>query len=141
MGGVAMRSRRCAGCMGPRLRRGTAIVEMAIVLPILMLLLFGIIEFGHVMFVRYNMINAATQAARVGVVTPNATEELLVARAQDALDNSGMGQYAMSISAEITSPPDIVITVSVSIPYSEVAIFSGFMSESLVLSSTCTNYK
>ncbi len=127
--------------MGPRLRRGTAIVEMAIVLPILMLLLFGIIEFGHVMFVRYNMINAATQAARVGVVTPNATEELLVARAQDALDNSGMGQYAMSISAEITSPPDIVITVSVSIPYSEVAIFSGFMSESLVLSSTCTNYK
>ena len=60
---------------GPRSRRGTAIVEMAIVMPFLMLLLLGIIEFGHIMFLRYNMINAATQAARVGVVTPNPTEK------------------------------------------------------------------
>lgn len=127
--------------VGTHARRGTAIVELAIVLPLLLLLLLGIMEVGHLMFVRYNMVNAATQGARVGIVVPDATEDLIISRVQDALENSGVGHYPMDISAEVTPPPDNVVTVTVSVPYIDVAIFGGFMSESLVLSSTCTNYK
>lgn len=49
-----------------RRRRGTAIVETAFVLPAYLLLLLGIIEFGHAQLV-VNLLNSATRnAARIG---------------------------------------------------------------------------
>jgi len=51
-----------------RSARGTSTVEMAIVLPLLFMLLFGIGEFG-VGFMRWQaLVNAAREGARVGVV-------------------------------------------------------------------------
>ena len=50
---------------------GTAIVEMAIVLPLLLLLVFGIGEFG-VAYTRWNSLtNAVREGAREGVVFRN----------------------------------------------------------------------
>ncbi|MGH8597846.1 MAG: TadE/TadG family type IV pilus assembly protein [Gammaproteobacteria bacterium] len=43
---------------------GTASVEFAIVLPVFLLFLFGIIEFGSLFFLQNNMVNAAREAAR-----------------------------------------------------------------------------
>ncbi len=45
-------------------RRGVALVELAIVLPLLMLMLLGIIEFGSVFYVRSTMLHGAREAAR-----------------------------------------------------------------------------
>lgn len=45
-------------------RRGTAATEFAIILPILLLFLFGIITFASTLFVHSNMLNAAREAAR-----------------------------------------------------------------------------
>lgn len=48
--------------------RGQSLVEMALVLPLLIIILFGIIEFGRV-FHSYLMItHASREGARVGVV-------------------------------------------------------------------------
>ncbi|MBZ0258666.1 pilus assembly protein, partial [bacterium] len=44
--------------------RGSATVEFALVLPILMLLLFGIIEFGRVLSVQHLLNTAAREGAR-----------------------------------------------------------------------------
>jgi Flp pilus assembly protein TadG len=49
-----------------RQRRGTAVVETALVLPVYLLLLLGIAEFGHAQLI-VNLLNSATRnAARVG---------------------------------------------------------------------------
>jgi Flp pilus assembly protein TadG len=51
--------------------RGTAMVEFIIILPILLGLLFAILEFG-LAFVRWQTIsNAAREGARLAVVAPN----------------------------------------------------------------------
>ncbi len=56
-------------------QRGVAAVEFALVLPVLLLILFGIIEFGLVMFDQAVITNASREGARAGIVlkTPKAT--------------------------------------------------------------------
>ncbi len=47
---------------------GSTVVEFAVILPILLVLVFGIIEYGVVMFNRAVITNAAREAARAGIV-------------------------------------------------------------------------
>ncbi len=48
--------------------RGAELIEMVVVLPLLLLVLFGIIDFGF-MFQRYVVLtNAAMEGARVGIL-------------------------------------------------------------------------
>jgi Flp pilus assembly protein TadG len=48
-------------------------VEFAIAAPLLVLLLFGIIEFGRFFFLYNNLSNAAREGARLGAITPAGT--------------------------------------------------------------------
>lgn len=57
-----------------RNQKGQALVEFAIILPLLFLLIFGIFEFGRAMFIKNSLNNAARSAVRVAVVTPNLTD-------------------------------------------------------------------
>ncbi len=47
-------------------RRGTAAVEAALILPLLMLLLLGVIEYGWIYLKSEQIANAARHGARVG---------------------------------------------------------------------------
>ncbi len=49
-------------------QRGVAAVEFAIVLPILLLIIFGIVEFGVALYDKAVITNASREAARAGVV-------------------------------------------------------------------------
>jgi len=53
--------------------RGQALVELALLLPILLLLVVGSIEFGRAFYLKNRAINAAREGARAAVVAPNAT--------------------------------------------------------------------
>lgn len=48
--------------------RGTAAVELAILLPVLLLVLSGIIDFGRLLYVKMELSTAAREAARVVAV-------------------------------------------------------------------------
>ncbi len=128
-------------------RRGTALVEMAIVLPILILLLLGIVEFANLMFVRHNLINAATQGARLGLL-PGVDEDMILDRVDEILAQSGVDievDTDADIDFEPPSPPDVVgmttITVSAKTTYAEASIFGGFLPDSLVINTHCTMVK
>ena len=57
--------------MGRRLirnKKGAAMVELAIILPILLLVLFAIIEFGLIMYNKAMITNASREGARTGIV-------------------------------------------------------------------------
>lgn len=49
-----------------RSEHGAAMVEFAIVAPLLFMLVFGIIDFGRALFVFNNLTNAAREGARLG---------------------------------------------------------------------------
>jgi Flp pilus assembly protein TadG len=49
-------------------QRGQSIVEFALVLPLLLLLVFGIIEFGFFLFNKQMITNAAREGARAGII-------------------------------------------------------------------------
>ena len=70
-------------CSGPRVRdRGAAAVEFALVLPLLLLVLFGIIDFGRALNAQLTLTQAAREGVRLAALGyPNATVE---ARAQAA---------------------------------------------------------
>jgi hypothetical protein len=49
-------------------QRGASAVEMALVLPILVLLVFGIIEFGAYLYNQQVLTNASREGARAGII-------------------------------------------------------------------------
>ena len=53
--------------------RGQSLVETALVLPILLLILMGIFDFGRAVFAFNAVSNAAREAARVAIVNQNTT--------------------------------------------------------------------
>ena len=57
-------------------RKGTALVETAVVLPIFFTLIFGFIEFGHCFMTIHTMNSAARRAARLGVAETTTTTEV-----------------------------------------------------------------
>jgi len=54
--------------MKKRSQKGAAVVEFALILPILLLLLFGIIEFSFYMYDKAMLTNACREGARAGIV-------------------------------------------------------------------------
>lgn len=57
-------------------RAGSAIVETAFVLPILLSVTFGVVEFGRAMMVSNLLTNAAREGARYGVIPGITTAEV-----------------------------------------------------------------
>ncbi len=66
-------------------QRGTAAIEFAIVLPLLMVFIFGIIEFGLVFYDKAMVTNASREAARAGIVYRD--PPLTVAEMQSVVDS------------------------------------------------------
>jgi hypothetical protein len=76
-----------------RAQHGQAVIEMALTLPLLLLIVFGIFDFGF-MFQQYEVVtNAAREAARIGVLrdSGNYTETQAEDRAIAYLAASGIG--------------------------------------------------
>ena len=55
----------------PAHERGANIVEAAIVIPLLLIILVGVIDMGRAYFTYISIINAAREGARWGVMHPN----------------------------------------------------------------------
>ncbi len=99
---------------------GAAIVEMALILPLLLLLTFGVIEYGWLFLKAHETTNAARHGARIAC-RPDATNSQVVAEVSALMDTAGLGDsgYVVSIS-----PADIsqmssgeTLTIKVEVPY------------------------
>ncbi|MBM4283637.1 MAG: pilus assembly protein [Deltaproteobacteria bacterium] len=54
-------------------QRGVAAVELAIIIPVFLLMLFGVLEFGHTWYIQHALTNASREGARYGIVYKNFT--------------------------------------------------------------------
>ncbi len=68
-------------------RRGSTLVETAVVLPVFFTLMFGFIEFGHCFMTIHSLNSAARRAARLGV-TEGVTTAEVNALAHSILDSA-----------------------------------------------------
>ena len=62
--------------LGDRRERGAALVEFAFVLPVLLLLILGIIDFGRAYGAKQELIHATREGVRVYAVTQDYGEAL-----------------------------------------------------------------
>lgn len=101
-----------------------AVVEMAVVLPILLLILFGIIEYGWTFMVYQTITNAAREGARVAVLE-GSTDQDIESRVAEYMDLVGLGnKYTLQI--QHARPDDPTETVIIRVPYSEVSLLGGY---------------
>ena len=78
-------------------RRGQAMVEFALVIPIFMLVLSGILDFGFALFDRMTVINAAREGARAAVMVS---------------DTSTIGTVAPASAIAAATQAGLTVTVS-----------------------------
>ena len=122
-------------------QRGAAVVEFAVVLPLLLTVLFGIIEYGWVFMVRQTLQTAAREGARLAVlqtsVSPYAN---VLERVSDVMAPTGLNTYAVTMTHATAANPDE--TVNVTIAYNDVSLMGGFFgTHSYDLGGTCTMRK
>jgi Flp pilus assembly protein TadG len=107
---------------------GTSIVEMAIVLPLLLLLVFAIGDFG-IAYTRWvSLTNAAREGARVGVVfrnpcTAGTVENEIRATVSDYADSSGLD--GTTVNTDILNAcqgTGTELTVTATAPYNYLAL-------------------
>lgn len=108
--------------MNYRNQKGQALVEMALVIFLLFLLVFGITEFGRAMYHWNSLNNAARAGARCGAVSKPYNPDAIRQCAKDAV-------FAIRTSA-VTVDPDsgtpttgATITVTVTAPFNPVVSF------------------
>lgn len=111
--------------MRKRGREGQALVEFALVLPILVVLLLGLIEFGFLLYNQQVITNASREGARYGIVsrTPRRTaaeiESVVNSYALNRLITFGSAVPGTSVEPEDTGgqPFGADLTVRVSFEY------------------------
>jgi Flp pilus assembly protein TadG len=60
-------------------RRGNAVLDMALVMPVLLSLTFGTVEFGHYFYVKHCLQGAAREGARVAITSTAVNSDVTTA--------------------------------------------------------------
>jgi hypothetical protein len=74
-------------------RAGQALAEFVLIIPVLLLLVFGIVEFGLAFRTHQIVTNSAREGARVAVL-PSADEARVIAVVRDRLESAGLNPDA-----------------------------------------------
>jgi Flp pilus assembly protein TadG len=90
--------------------RGQAMLETAVILPIILLVCVSIFEFGRAYQTTQVLTNAAREGARVAVL-PSSTTEDVQARVSAYLQSGQLGNYA---SATVAVDPNVTISIGAS---------------------------
>lgn len=133
-------------------RRGAAVVEFALVVPLFFMLVFGIIEFGQGFMVSQLINSAAREGARVAI-TPGSTNAEVQQTVLDVIERTS-GTAADNVTVTITVTPDgnnpdpgnqvadagrrDLCTVDVQLGFSDVSLMTGRFLEGVQLRGSCT---
>ena len=128
-------------CVRRRQRRAAAVVEMALVTPVLLSMLFGIIEYGWVFTIKQTLTNAAREGCRVATLQ-GSTDAQINSAVTTYLGATGLKSVDYTITKHHATSSDPTEQVSVTVPYGKVSLLGGFFgSTSWSLGSTCTMRK
>ncbi|MGH9174036.1 MAG: TadE/TadG family type IV pilus assembly protein [Vicinamibacterales bacterium] len=120
-------------------RRGAALVEAAIVLPIFFMVVLGIIEFGRAMMVSQLITNAAREGARLAIVDGQTNTSVEQSIDSFMLESANVAATDVTVTITITeaagNPPALnqvasansrdLIAVDVQVPFDKVSFIPG----------------
>ena len=120
------------------LRRGSAVVETAVVAPLLILAMFGMVEVGQAYNVKQTVTLAAREGARAAAL-PGATFNDAKAAADASMTMAGLSGHTVTSNIAGLTPTDTQVWVKVSLPFNR-ATYTGSMmgGGSYDISSTTT---
>lgn len=114
-------------CVRSRRDRGAAAVEFALIAPLVLLLLFGIISYGYMLSFRQALSQGASEGARAGAVwaaSYQSSQDSARTAAAKASINEALSSYGVSCTNGATCTVAVVacgtarcIEVEVSYPY------------------------
>ena len=106
-------------------RRGLAIIEAALILPILLILTFGMIEYSWMFLKSQNITNAARAGARIAATADgtNAQVTAQVASLMTSYNLQGTGYTLTTSPANVgTAAKGTLLTVTISFPYANAQV-------------------
>lgn len=110
-------------------RRGAAVVEFALIVPVMLTFTFGLIEMSRISMIKEAVVQASREGARVGV-RPSATVADVQTRVNEELAIMDITTANVVITPSYldeASPGDDV-TVRITIPISDISFVPGFFS-------------
>ena len=110
-----------AGRQRRKQRRGAALVEFAVVSPLLFLLILGTVEFGRMVMVEQILTNASREGARRAILEQSTASEVESAVA-DYLVGASISGATVAVSPESLKSVGFgdPVAVTVSVPFSQV---------------------
>jgi Flp pilus assembly protein TadG len=120
-------------------RRGTALVELALVLPIFVAVTLGIVEFGRAMMVAQLVTNAAREGTRLGIIdgSTNAKVETDIKSFLNQAANISAADLTITITVTpatgnpnpgnqvANALPRDLVSVYVAVPFNKVSYVTG----------------
>lgn len=95
---------------GLRNEKGAAVVEFAVVLPLLLMIVFGIIEFGLLIYNKAMITNASREAARAGIVYSTDPSTGVLNRLDEPGLEAIVNNYCQNYLITFSSTPQPVAT-------------------------------
>jgi len=124
--------------------KGQNLVEFALVIPLLLLLVIGIAEFGRAWMTKNILTGAAREAVRIAAVnTPYGGYDNAISRANVILDSASIPVASRSVYVNIPAAAysDVTATVSYYFPVLFAGFIPGLPNDNILLSSTTTMRK
>jgi len=109
-------------------RRGTAVVEFAVIAPLMMLFTFGLVETGRLLMVKSQAVQATREGARLAVV-PTADSASVIAKVDETLQILSIHNATIELEPVTlsTAPPGSFVTVRVRIDPTSITWVPGFL--------------
>ena len=121
--------------MVPIRRNGSAVVELALLLPILMLTFCAVLEFSHVLLMRHSADTAAYEAARSAIVVGASAADAEEAAAE-LLAAARIRNWEVRVDPVVITEATARVEVTVDIPFRSNAWISPFFFRESVISSS-----
>lgn len=125
--------------------RGVTAVEVAIVMPIFLTVVFALFEFGHYLVLRDTATDAAREGARSAMAFGASTTDA-TAKANAVLATVGTRNATVTFTPSTITDSTTQVTVDVTIPFDDNSVFlpSTFLHNATIQSSctlACEGYR
>lgn len=118
--------------------RGDSLVELALILPVLLLILMAILDFGRAVYAYHVVANCAREGARYGVGVENDPAAIVA-----VVRNAAVGLDGSQLMVSVTYPTQDTIRVEVNYDFRLITplVAQAIGRQSVVLHSVATMYR
>jgi len=118
-------------------RTGALTVEVALCLPILLMVLFGGFELCYANMLIHTTESAAYAGARVGII-PGTTPDKIKSEASQALRAVGIKNFTVSVTPNVIRTDTREVTVDIAIPFRANTSFPSWFVKDPTFRGSCT---